>query len=56
MAKPYQVKQVRDVLTRYGLTQAAYTLAGTINIEEDPTEPWFRSEPDSSSREQPNGS
>jgi uncharacterized protein (TIGR02996 family) len=55
MAKPYQVKQVREVLTRYGLTHAAYMLTGKTNIEEDPTEPWFRSEPDSSSGGRPNG-
>jgi hypothetical protein len=46
MAKPYQVKQVRDVLIRYGLSHAAYTLAGKINIEEDPVEPLAGAEPD----------
>ena len=38
MVKPYQIKQVRDILTRYGLTHAAYTLVGKINIEEDPVD------------------
>jgi hypothetical protein len=51
MVKPYQVKQVRDILTRYGLTHAAYTLVGKINIEEDPVEPLSSPEPDQSSLE-----
>jgi uncharacterized protein (TIGR02996 family) len=56
MAKPYQVKQVRDILTRYNLTHAAYTLVGKINIEEDPLEPLSGSKPDQSSSEQQDGS
>jgi SMI1 / KNR4 family (SUKH-1) len=51
MVKPYQVKQVREILTRYGLTHAAYTLAGKINIEEDPVEPLSSQERDQSSLE-----
>ena len=56
MAKPYQVKQVRDILTRYDLTHAAYRLVGKINIEEDPAEPLSNPEPDQSSLERQDGS
>jgi hypothetical protein len=51
MVKPYQVKQVRDILTRYDLTHAAYTLVGKINIEEDPVGPLSNPESDQSSLE-----
>jgi uncharacterized protein (TIGR02996 family) len=54
--KPYQVKQVRDILIRYGLTHAAYTLVGKINIEEEPVEPPSSPEPDQSSLEEQDGS
>jgi uncharacterized protein (TIGR02996 family) len=51
MAKPYQIKQARDILIRYGLSNAAYTLVGKINIEEALVEPLASPEPGQSSLE-----